>query len=389
MRQPSPDIVHGRCGERYAPLRATFARLIESGADLGASLAVYADGACMVDLWGGWTYTDRNRPWQSDTITNVWSTTKTMTALCALVLVDRGQLDLDAPVTRYWPEFGAAGKQQVLVRHVLSHTSGLSGWQQPVSIDDLYDWERCTALLAAQQPWWTPGTASGYQALNYGHLVGELVRRVSGLPLGRFFAEQIAAPLGADFHIGLPRAAFHRVADVVPPPPLPFDLAALERDSVTYKTLTNPAPQASVSWTDGWRMADLGAANGHGNARSVARIQSALTCGGTVGGVPLLSPRTIERIFEVQADGIDLVLGLPMKIGIGYGLPQPELLPFLPQGRICFWGGWGGSMVINDVDRGITMAYVMNKMAEGIIAGPNIAALATCLYRILDDGYHG
>jgi CubicO group peptidase (beta-lactamase class C family) len=288
-----------------------------------------------------------------------------MTALAALVLVDRGELDLDATVATYWPEFAANGKEAIKVRHLLSHTSGVSGWEQPITLDDLYDWDKSTALLAAQAPWWEPGTASGYHMVNYGHLIGEVIRRITGQRLGEFLAAHIAGPLGADFHIGLPPSEFPRVANVVPPP-LSFSPPRLGPDSVAFKTWTNPAMGPESSWTEGWRRADIGAGNGHGNARSVARLQSAVACGGEVDGVPLLSPRTIDRVFEVQSNGTDLVIGIPLKMGIGYSL--------LPQGRVCCWGGAGGSLVMIDVDRRMTFAYAMNKMAPGAV-GPIAWAL--------------
>ncbi len=375
--------VGGHCVPRLEPLRALFASKLARGDDLGASLAVTIDGDMVLDLWGGWADVDRSTPWAKDTITNVWSTTKTMTSLAALMLVDRGDLDLDKPVAHYWPAFGAHGKQAVLVRHLLSHRSGVSGWDQPVTVEDLYDWEKSTAMLAAQAPWWEPGTASGYHALNYGHLVGEVVRRITGQQLGAFFAREIAAPLQADFHIGLAPSEFHRVANVEPPPPLALDLSLLDPQGAMFKTFTGPAPQASDSWTPGWRQADIGAANGHGNARSVARIQSAVACGGLVDGKRLLSQRTIDAIFEVQGQGADLVLGMPLTMGLGYGLPMPLLLPFIPEGRVCFWGGWGGSLVVVDVDRRMTVAYMMNRMAPGLVGGPNCAELVGALYAIL------
>jgi CubicO group peptidase (beta-lactamase class C family) len=228
-----------------------------------------------------------------NTIANVFSTTKTMTALAALALVDRGELDLDATVASYWPEFAAKGEAGIKVRHLLSHTSGVSGWEEAITLEDLYDWDKSTALLAAQAPWWEPGTASGYLMLTYGHLIGEVIRRITGPRLGEFFAAHIAGPPGADFHIGLAPAEFPRVANVVPPPlpvdPTPFDPTRLDPTSVAFKTWTNPAmPGPEYSWTEGWRRADIGAANGHGNARSVARIQSAVACGGVVDGVRLL-----------------------------------------------------------------------------------------------------
>ena len=212
-----PTPLGGTCSARFDPLRELFAAKLESGEDLGASLAFNIDGEMVVDLWGGWADEARTVPWTENTITNVFSTTKTMTSLAALVLVDRGELDLDATVAKYWPEFAAQGKAGIKVRHLLSHTSGVSGWEQPITLEDLYDWDKSTALLAAQAPWWEPGTASGYHMLNYGHLIGEVIRRITGQRLGEFFAAHIAGPLGADFHIGLPPSEFHRVANVVPP----------------------------------------------------------------------------------------------------------------------------------------------------------------------------
>jgi CubicO group peptidase (beta-lactamase class C family) len=370
--------IEGAFDERFGALGELLSASIDSGADLGASVAVTIDGELAVDIWGGWVDEERTRPWERETIVNVWSTTKTMMAMSALILADRGQLDLDAPVATYWPEFAANGKQDVLVRHVLSHTSGVSGWAQPVEVDDLYDWEKSTAMLAAQAPWWEPGTSSGYHALCQGHLVGEVIRRITGRKLGEFFADEVAGPLDLDFHIGLDPSEFHRVTNVIPPPPLPIDLTTLDMDSVLVKTFTGPAPSADVAWTSEWRRADIGAANGHGNARSVARAQAVVACGGTLDGVQLLSPSTVQQIFRVQADGVDQVLGVPSRFGMGYGLPN-ESFPYLPDGQICFWGGWGGSVIIVDVGRRMTIAYMMNRMDAGLVGdtrGENLVRAA-------------
>ena len=210
------------------------------------------------------------------------------------------------------------------------------------------------------------------------------MRRITGTKLGRFFAEEIAGPLGADFHIGLPASEDHRVSNVVPPPPLPIDMAGLDPDSVMVKTFSGPAPDASIAWTEAWRRADIGAANGHGNARSVARIQAVVANGGHVGGVTLLSPKTIDRIFEPQSDGVDLVLGMPVRFGIGYALPHSGSTPYLPEGRrVCFWGGWGGSLIVVDLDRRMTVAYMMNKMAGGLVGNPTSEKLMTAIYEVV------
>jgi CubicO group peptidase (beta-lactamase class C family) len=283
-------------------------------------------------------------------------------------------------VARYWPEFGANGKQDVKVRHVMSYSSGVSGLDQPAVPGDLYDWDKATSRMAAQAPWWEPGTASGYHALNYGHLVGEVLRRITGKTLKQFVAEEIAGPLGADFQIGAAESDWARISPVVPPPPLPIDLAALDPASPAVRTLTGPLVPAEEANTAAWRRADIGAANGHGNARSVARIMSVVARGGEVDGVRLLGPDTIERIFDEQQNGIDLVLGVPLRLGIGYGLPQPELLDWLPGGKICFWGGWGGSTILMDTGRRMTISYMMNKMAPGIVGSDRSAAYGRAIY---------
>jgi CubicO group peptidase (beta-lactamase class C family) len=375
--------VHGSCDNRFTPIREALEANVESGEELGASIAVNLDGETVVDMWGGWRDQARTQPWAEDTIVNVWSTTKTVTSLATLMLASRGQVDVHAPVARYWPAFAAAGKERVEVRHLLSHTSGVSGLDQPATVEDLYDWETSTSRMAAQAPWWEPGSASGYHALNFGHLLGEVLHRVTGRSLKQFIAEEIAGPLGADFQIGAAAADTGRISPVVPPPPLPFDLAAMDPTSPVVRTFTGPPVDANAANTPGWRAADIGAANGHGNARSVARILSAVTLGGQVNGIQLLSSEAIELIFEQQSDGVDLVLGVPLRFGIGFGLPQPETIPYIPTGRVCFWGGWGGSVIVMDLDRRMTFAYMMNKMAPGIIGSPRAESYLRPAYAAL------
>lgn len=362
--------VSGTCDERFQGVREAFEANFDQGLDVGASVAVFVDGEPVVDLWGGHRDEARTEPWERDTVVNVWSTTKTMTALCALMLADAGELALDAPVVRVWPEFGAAGKQEIAVRHLMSHTSGLAGWTEPITVDDLYDWEKVTALLAAQEPWWEPGTASGYHALTQGYLVGEVVRRVTGQSVGRFFAEQVAGPLGADFFIGTPPEVDPRVAPVIGPktlPPLDPEVASL-----AIRTFTNPLLTAETSATIPWRRAEIPAAGGHGNARSIAGVLSVLACGGEARGVRLLSSAGVERIFEEQSNGVDLVLGVPIRFGMGFGL-SGELMPGGP--RTCFWGGWGGSLVVIDLDTRSCIAYAMNRMESGLVGDTRGASL--------------
>ena len=370
--------VQGHCDERFAAVREAFeANLPE---EVGASVAITVDGDYVVDLWGGWADAERTAPWERDTVVNTWSTTKTMTALCAHVLADRGQLDLDAPVASYWPEFAANGKEQVLVRHLLSHASGVSGLEQPASPEELYDWEATTARLASQAPWWEPGTASGYHAIVQGFLVGEVVRRVDGRMPSAFFAEEIAGPLGADYAIGMAADQADRVCDVIKPPRPEPPTGEIDMDSPAVKTFLGPTIHARMANTPEWRAADLGAVNGHGNARSVARVQSVVACGGEVDGLRLLSPQSVERVFEEQTNGTDLVLGIPLRFGMGYALPDPGTFSYLPPGRLAAWGGWGGSIVVADADRRMCVAYVMNKMKAGILGSPQSEALVKAAY---------
>jgi CubicO group peptidase (beta-lactamase class C family) len=285
-------------------------------------------------------------------------------------------------VARYWPEFAAEGKGAVEVRHLMGHTAGLSGWQEPMEEADLYDWEKATARLAAQAPWWEPGTASGYHAITQGYLVGEVIRRVAGQSVGSFFASEVAGPLGADFHIGTNAEHDHRVARVIPPPSLAERMEGVDPDSIAVRTLINPMLRAEASWEEAWRRAEIPAAGGHGNARSVARVQSILACGGEVGGRRFLSEAGCEAVFEEQARGVDLVLGVPLLLGMGYGISSPEL-PLSPNPRTCFWGGWGGSLVVCDLDARLCISFVMNRMGEGTVGDDRGIGIVLATYAAL------
>ena len=363
--------VQGTCDAQFEAVREAFYKNLDEGKDVGASVTVHVEGEPVVDLWGGWTDEERTSPWERDTITNVWSTSKTMTNLCALILADKGEIDLHAPVAKYWPEFKANDKERIEVRHLLSHTAGLPGFEEPITYEDLYDWEKATSLLAAQKPWWEPGTASGYHAVTQGYLVGEVVRRVTGQSLGTFFAKEVAGPLGAEFFIGTPAEEDHRVSRVIPP-----DMSAIQGQmagsELLTKVFTNPILSAERSWDEDWRRAEIPAANGQSNARGVGAVQSIVSNGGEARGVRLLSQAGVEAIFEEQSNGDDLVLGVPLRFGIGYGLGT-ELMPLGPRG--CYWGGWGGSLVVSDLDARITVSYVMNRMEMGLVGDTRGAAL--------------
>lgn len=375
--------IHGTINERFAAMHDLLSHSIDIGHDLGASVAVVVDGEFVVDIWGGWTDETHTKPWQQDTITNVWSSTKTMMALTALLAIDRGLLDPHAPVADLWPEFGVVGKENITLAHMLSHTSGVSGWEQPVQPRDVIDVETAVAKLATQSPWWEPGTAGGYHAISQGHLVGEMVRRATGSTLGQYFASEIAGPLGADFHIGLPDEHHHRVSDVIYPGTNDIEQRLADSndpESIMHKTFGGPQMNPAMALTPEWRRAEIPAANGHGNAHSVALVQSIVANGGVAGGKQFLSKETLRMIFDEQSNGNDLVTGRPVRRGIGYGLADPVSTPYLPDRRICYWGGWGGSLVIVDTDRRMVVTYMMNKMRSSLLGDLRGVALVMAAF---------
>ncbi|MFI9380831.1 serine hydrolase domain-containing protein [Kutzneria sp. NPDC052558] len=346
----------GFADNRFAAVRQAF----EDNDEVGASVCVTVEGETVVDLWGGFADAARTRPWQRDTIVNVYSVTKTMTALTALLLADRGELEFEAPVARYWPEFAAAGKESVTVAQVMSHSSGLSGWREPITVDDLYDWEKATSLLARQEPFWEPGTAGGYHVVTQGYLVGEVVRRITGLSLGTVFRQEIAEPLDADFHIGLPASQDHRVAELIPPAVVsPFDPD--HSTEIQLNAATNPDVDPTVTRTRAWRGAEIPAGNGTGNARSVAEIHALLANGGEAKGKRLLSEAGCRRALQVQVEGPDLLLGTKIRWGLGFAVNGG----IMPNPHTIYWGGSGGSLALIDMDARLTFAYTMNKMAGG------------------------
>jgi CubicO group peptidase (beta-lactamase class C family) len=381
--------VHGRCDARFTAVRRAFEENFRERGELGAAVAVTVGGRTVVDLWGGWADAAHTRPWDQDTLVNVWSTTKGPVALCAHILADRGLLDLDAPVAVYWPEFAAAGKEKVLVRHLLSHRAGLAGLREPHSLEQLCDWELTTQRLAATQPWWEPGTTSGYHALTYGHLVGEVVRRVSGLMPGAFLEREVTGPLGIDFRLGLPEKDYGRVAELHQPPVTTSSeqaVAFAQLAPAAIAALTNPPVSAADAVTPEWRAAEIPAANGHGTARAVAELYGVFAGRGSYGSHRVLSPEAAERVRESQGSCRDLVLGAGLgretEAGLGLWLSGSSG-SYGPSPRAFGHDGFGGSCGLADPEAEVSMGYVMNRMGPHIADDPRKMALVDALYSAL------
>ena len=376
--------IHGSCDARFARVRDAFERNFTELGDVGASFAMTVEGQFVVDIWGGHRDAAATEPWVEDTIVNVYSSTKTMTALSALLLADRGELDLRAPVAKYWPEFAQNGKEGIEVRHLLSHSAGLSGLDGPYPAQVWYDWDDVARRLAEQAPWWEPGTASGYHAITQGNLVGEVIRRISGRSPGTFLREELAEPLGADFHLGVDPKHFPRIGELIPPPVTPEEMIEMEPGSIAERTIGNTVVEPADTKTAAWRQAEMPAANGHGNARSIVRIQTLLANHGSAWGQTLMSPGGCLAVLEEQTNGVDLVIGLPLRFGLGYGLPGEEM-PAVPNDKVCYWGGYGGSVVTCDLENRIAFSYVMNRMEAGIVGDERGFSLWRAVYESLEE----
>jgi CubicO group peptidase (beta-lactamase class C family) len=382
--------VHGTCEPSFGELRDVFARSFERGdkSEVGASVAIWREGRLVVDLWGGFADAAKTKRWAKDTIANVYSTTKGMTALCALRLAERGALDLDAPVARYWPEFAARGKGAIPVRWLLTHQAGLAAVRAPLPDEALFDPRAVCDALAAQAPWWEPGTQHGYHAVTFGHLIGEVVRRIDGRTLGAYFREELAQPLGLDFHIGVPESALARCAEMIPTPVARGQkdalatLATQDRESVTAAAFNNPRQRRGTVNSEAWRRAELPAANGHGDARSLAKVYGILAARGEHDGVRVLSAEWVRRARSEQAFGKDAVLmGMPTRFGLGFMLHH-ELMPLGPNKSAFGHPGAGGSIAFADPEAGLGFAYVMNQMQAGLAGDPRG-------YRLIRAAYAG
>lgn len=388
--------ISGSCNERFAAVRAEFERNFDERGEVGASLHVLVDGEPVVDLWGGTADRD-GTPWAEDTLTVVFSCTKGATALCAHLLIDRGELDLDAPVAEYWPEFATNGKESATVRMMLNHSVGVPAISERLEPGTCIDWDRMCWYLENQEPWWEPGTSHGYHMLTFGWTVGELVRRVSGRSLGTFFAEEIAGPLDSEFYIGLPESAADRVGKVISP--------SVNRDELSEFTrtlLADPESLPRLAWMNSGgfeandpavHRAEIGAGGGITNAKGLARLYKPLAAGGGVGDVGggLFSADAVARMGEVSvSSGRDNTLLIPTRFGLGFmksmdnrrrvtGDRDSAILSSAAFGHV----GAGGSIGFADPDANMAFGYTMNRMGPGVLLNERGQSLVDATYRAL------
>ncbi len=379
--------IEGTCDPKFSRVKDAFAENFEKRSEVGAAAAVVLDGKSVVDIWGGHADKAATRPWTRDTLVNVYSTTKGVTAICAHRLVDKGLLDIDAPVAKYWPEFAQAGKDKLPVRFLLSHRAGLPAVRKILDGDALFNWTTMTTALAEQEPWWEPGTAHGYHAVTFGWLVGEVIRRITGKTPGVYLRDEIAGPLGLDFHIGLDAKHDARVASLIAsPPPGPgepniFAEAMKNPESVVAKAFMNPPLMGKPGLVNSreWRAAEIPAANGHGTARALARLYGALARGGELDGVRVMSKDEVAKCSIEQSNGPDKVLTLNTRFSQGFMMSQPGA-DLGPNAESFGHPGAGGSLGYADPEAKIGFGYTMNKMQSSLLIDPRATALIEAVY---------
>ena len=394
MAQVSQATVQGVCDNRFEAVHREFERNFVERGEIGASVSLTVEGKTVVDLWGGVADPATGRPWKEDTITVVWSSTKGATAICAHILADRGELDINAPVAKYWPEFAAKGKEAIPVRMLLNHQAGLAAVRQPLPPGAFYDWDLMTSVLAAQEPFWVPGTQHGYHGLTFGYLVGEVVRRITGKSLGRFFKDEVADGLGLDFHIGLPEADEARIApNILKPPPDPANLSPMELavfanpTGPTFLMLANNGGYMLPGECDtqAAHAAEIPSAGGITNARGLAGLYAPLANGGG----RLVSEATVRRMSRVEsASGVDATLLLPSRFALGF-VKSVDNRHLAPESSVILsdpaFGhvGMGGSIGFADPEARLSFGYAMTKHGGGAALGERGQSLIDAAYRSL------
>jgi len=375
--------IQGHCDPTFDRVREAFAGNFAQRGERGGAVALSVRGRRVVDLWGGWSDVAQTRAWSRETLVNVFSVSKACCAVAALRLVDKFGLDLDQPVARYWPEFAANGKESVSARVLLCHRAGLPALREPLPDGAMLDWRRMTHALQEERPWWPPGTAHGYHVNTFGFLVGEVVRRVSGETMGAFLRNEVAGPLDADIHIGLPAEQHHRVAEFLWPGNPARPAVTSEDERMRWNTYWNPPGLSGGGWvnTAAWRSAELPSTNGHASARGIARLYAALANGGEIDGVRVVSRDSLAEATREHSAGHDLITQRQSRFGLGFQLTQPER-PLGPNAGAFGHFGAGGSLGFCDPESGLAFGYVTNEMGPRW-QNPRNRALIEAVYACL------
>ena len=368
--------ISGTTARGFEGVKDAFAKNFADGLDVGAGFAVMRGDDVLVDLWGGMADPESGRPWEKDTIVNVFSTTKGPTALAVAMLVDRGLLSYEDTVAKHWPDFAQSGKEAITVGQLMSHQGGLCGLREPIGVAHYFDWDFMCQKLAAMEPFWTPGDGSGYHAVTYGYLAGELIRRIDGRTPGTFVREEICDKVGADFRIGTPASEDGRIADLIKPK-TNVSLTGETPPDYTIAAFANPSLRPRDANTREWRAAEIPAANGHGTALGLARIYAPAA----QGGGDLWSKSALDKATAQQCKGKDRNLGF--EISWGAGFMRNKLGTYGPHDTTFGHSGWGGSMAFADPVEGISVAYVMNQMDTNLQGDPRTLRLVDSVYACL------
>lgn len=367
----------GFCDERFLPLKQTFEHNFDEGLELGASVAVTLHGKPVVDLWGGYADREKSRPWQRDTIVNVFSTTKIPTAICIYMLIDQGLLDIDLPLQHYWPEFKGGGKEAITTRHVLLHSSGLPGLSQHVPTQDHVNWEKVISLIEAEPVWYEPGSKQTYHASTHGFLLGEVIRRISGQSPGQYLATRICSPLNIDFYIGVPVSEHERVSELF------FEGERDEEEMTEMMARAMRTFEGTEHWSPEFISAESPASNGHGNARSIARLGTMIALGGELDGLRILSRETLEECTREHSNEYDEFIGDTVSRNLGMGRATFDFMMMTPDA--FGWGGYGGSVCQMDLTREVAYAYAPNRLTPDIGMDLRNQALDVTLRKILES----
>ncbi|MFO8049483.1 MAG: serine hydrolase domain-containing protein [Desulfosudaceae bacterium] len=385
--------VQGYCDPAFAPVKEAFLNNFKHHQETGAAVSLVLNGKAVVDLWAGWVDFRKRRPWRSDTLANIYSATKGVTAICAMRLMDQGRLDPDKPVSAYWPEFRGQGKEAITVRMLLNHTAGMVGLRKQISSQSLYNWQTMTAAYAADKPWWTPGEKHGYHALSFGWLLGQVIRNISGLSVGEYLKNEITGPLGLDLHIGLDPEEHHRCATMIMLRLMP----SIHKDALrfagamvanlngpTTKAFTNPVSIVTGVNSASWRSSEIPSANGQSTAGALATLYGILANGGRKNGRRILSQEAVNRCSREETNGLDEVLKLPTRFGPGFMLNQDNPSGNFGPGQKSFGHpGAGGAFGFADPEANLGFGYVMNKMDTYILIDPRPRRLLKAAYQCL------